>query len=87
MLQVLIVGKLEISPDCTGRHLPQNGLGIVKLDSAWAAFRVLKHFIDLYHPPYLINGPGINWRPPNGLRFKYEGVLLGQHGEYNVWCY
>ena len=45
----------------------------------------LRLFIDLYHAHDLINGPGINWRPPNGLRFKYERVLLGQRGEYNVW--
>lgn len=45
----------------------------------------LRLFVDLYHAHDLINGPGINWRPPHGLRFVYERVLLGQRGEYNVW--
>jgi hypothetical protein len=46
---------------------------------------VLKLFIDLYRAHNLISGPGINWRPPHGLRFKYERVQLGQYGEYVVW--
>ena len=45
----------------------------------------LRLFIDLYHAHDLINGPGINWRAPHGLRFKYERVQLGQRGEYFVW--
>lgn len=47
--------------------------------------RALRLFIDLYHAHDLINGPGINWRPPHGLRFKYERVQLGQFGEFVVW--
>ncbi len=47
--------------------------------------RALRLFIDLYHAHDLINGPGINWRPPHGLRYKFERVQLGQYGEFVVW--
>jgi hypothetical protein len=47
--------------------------------------RVLRLFIDLYHSHDLINGLGIEWRPPTGLRYKYERIKLGQMGEHVVW--
>jgi hypothetical protein len=47
--------------------------------------RALRLFIDLYHVHDLINGPGINWRPPYGLRFEYDRVQLGERGEFVVW--
>jgi hypothetical protein len=47
--------------------------------------RVLRLFIDLYHSHDLINGLGIEWRPPTGLRHKYERIKLGQMGEHVVW--
>jgi hypothetical protein len=45
----------------------------------------LRLFVDLYHAHDLINGPGINWRPPHGLRREFERVKLGQRGEHVVW--